>query len=390
MKNEFDVCVLGGGASGSMCAIKLAKQGLSVCVLDKNDFPAKKLLVTGNGRCNLTNRNMNSRFYNQNIDDFLSQFNNLDTIYTFNKFGLETYFDDEGRCYPLSNSAKSVCFVIKNQFKNHGIKFVGNCQIRKLTKFNAGYEIATEQEMFWSKYLIIATGGNFEIISMLENLGEKHKKFIPSLVGLKTKQITKQMSGLRLSNVKIYAKCKDEHMQENGEVLFKDSGLSGICVFNVSTMFSNHNFEGKLSIDIFPHISNDELSQKIVNKTHIFDTADEILQGMLPKEVCFEMLKRCNIKKSFPAKKLNKNDINNLVKTIKSFDFDICGCYENNQVFSGGIILSNLTENLESRKNRNMFFCGEICDVVGICGGYNLQWAFTSANVVANCIANKK
>lgn len=107
----FDVIVLGGGASGCVCAISAGRKGQNVAILDKDNRPAKKILVTGNGRCNLTNQNMSSIFFNQNIDNFLERFSSEDTIKFFKQIGLESYVDNEGRIYPLSNSAKSVTTV---------------------------------------------------------------------------------------------------------------------------------------------------------------------------------------------------------------------------------------------------------------------------------------
>ena len=385
MKN-FDVCVLGGGASGSICAIELAKKRLSVCVIDGCDFPAKKLLVTGNGRCNLTNKNMSSEFYNQNIDKYLKKYSFLDTIGTFKSFGLETYFDEEGRCYPVSNSAKSVCFVIKNQFEKLNISFFGNQNVVSISKRD-GYVIKTDADEFCCNNLVVATGHNSNILEMMEKLGEKTKKFVPSLVALKTKENTKRLSGTRLSDVAVFGVSNNKKMAEKGEVLFKDNGLSGICIFNLSTLFSQHNFEGEIQIDLLLKYSYENITEILLNNKQIFQFAGELLQGILQKEVAFEILKRANISPETKIEKLTEKDVKNIVQNIKSLSFEVCGCYGNNQVCLGGILLESLTENLQSKQNENLYFCGEICDVIGICGGYNLQWAFTSANIVARKIA---
>ena len=112
---NYDVCIVGAGASGTLASILLAEKGQSVCILDKFEKPAKKLLITGNGRCNITNKNMDSSFYNQNIDSFLNRFDEQDTLALFQKFGLDIYFDEEGRAYPISNSDKTVQHVLINR-----------------------------------------------------------------------------------------------------------------------------------------------------------------------------------------------------------------------------------------------------------------------------------
>ena len=131
---KFDVCIVGGGASGSVLAIMLAKKGKTVCVVDKFLEPAKKLLVTGNGRCNITNKNLDSKFYNQNIDCFLKDFGYAQIVNFFESIGIDLYADSEGRCYPISNSAKSVQVAIKNQFDLLGIKFVAETEVVDIEK----------------------------------------------------------------------------------------------------------------------------------------------------------------------------------------------------------------------------------------------------------------
>lgn len=386
---KFDVCILGGGAGGSLCAIELAKNGVGVCVIDQNDFPAKKLLVTGNGRCNLTNKNMSSDFYNQNIDKYLKKFSYQNTIDTFKSFGLETYFDEEGRCYPLSNSAKSVCFVIEKEFEKYDINYEKNQKIIEILLKNKQFLIKTEQNEFVCSHLVIATGHSVEVLDMAKELGEKTKNFVPTLVALKTKENTKRLSGERVSNVKVSATIGNKKFEEVGEVLFKDDGLSGICIFNLSTQFVNTNYKGQLEIDLLPDFSEIELQKMIIEKLKIFDNASDILRGIFSKELSTEILKRANILPEIISNKINNDQIRQIVGVIKHLSFEICGCYDNNQICDGGVLIESLTDNLESKVNRNLYFCGEICDVGGLCGGYNLQWAFTSAEIVAKNINGK-
>jgi len=389
MKN-FDVCILGSGASGSLCAIELAKNGFSVCVVDANDFPAKKLLVTGNGRCNLTNKNMSSDFYNQNIDKYVDKFTSSDTLKLFNSFGLETYFDEEGRCYPISNSAKSVCFVIKNQFDKYRINFFGNQKVVNISKTCDTYIIETEQNTFNASYLVFATGHNIDMLEITKKMGESTKNFIPSLVALKTKENTKKISGERLSNVKVWTNFENKTFEQNGEVLFKDNGISGICIFNLSSIFAEHGFSGKLYIDLLPALSINQIKSILMKKAKIFDNVGNFMQGVFSKQICFEILKRVNLSLDVQTKKITDIQIDKIAYTIKNFEFNICGHYDNNQVCLGGVELDSLTQNLQSKINKNLYFCGEICDVSGVCGGYNLQWAFTSASLVAEDIIKNK
>ena len=382
---KFDVCVVGAGASGSVCSIQLAKQGKSVCVIDMQDI-AKKLLVTGNGRCNITNKNMNSEFYNQNIDCFLSRFGYESTKQLFESYGLDIYADEEGRCYPISNSAKTVQFVLMYQFKKHNISFLKD-EVIDVEKQNNQYRLITkcENEIVCDN-VVFACGINNFAISIFQKFDIDFKKTCPSLVALKTKQHTKRLFGERLSNVEVTARIGEKTYREFGEVLFKEDGLSGICIFNLSQKFAKNNqFLGKISINLLKKMQKSEIFEKLTAKMNIFESVEDALKSMFSKEVALEILKRANIKNQIPR----KSDIENIIHQITNLEFDVCGAYQNNQVQSGGVKLDVLTENLENKKNKGMFFCGEICDVDGICGGYNLQWAFSSANIVANEILSR-
>lgn len=384
---EFDVCIIGAGASGTVCAIELAKQNKKVCLIDRFDLPAKKLLVTGNGRCNLTNKNMSSEFYNQNIDGYLNRFNQFDTIELFESYGLDTYFDEEGRCYPISNSAKTVQFLLINQTKKLGIDFVQDEAV-DINFENETYSILTEQnKSIKSKAVVLACGINNFSKTVLQKFDIDTKKIVPSLVALKTVESTKKLSGQRVSNVCITANINGNTKTENGEILFKDNGVSGICVFNLSAFFAkNKEFLGKICINLLPKLQKTEIFENITKKMNIFEDMNDLLQSLFSKQLASEILNRADIKNEY--KNINKNDIQKIVDTITNFEFNINGYYDNNQVLSGGADLLCLTENLESKKQKNLFVCGELCDVDGICGGYNLQWAWTSAIIVAKKLAD--
>ena len=386
----FDVAIIGGWASGCVVAFLLAKNGKNVCVIDKNESLASKLLVTGNGRCNITNENMCSDFYNTNIDIFLNQFDNNSTKQFFADLGVEIYADDEGRCYPVSNTAKSVVFAINNALQNQNVTSFCGSEVLKVERQNLGYKITTQTNTINAKKIVFACGYNKNITNILNDLNIKHKNFTPSLVALKTKQSTKRLDGLRISGAKVTAVCQGIVKTQTGEVLFKKDGISGICVFNLSTLFSRkNNFDGKIAIDIFPSLSQDYLQNILQNSKSNYKTVFDLLLANLHKELALEVLRQAQIPQELPVQNLKCDDVKKIANTIKNLSFDVVGCYDNNQVFSGGIELCNLTNNLQSKTNNDIYFCGEICDADGECGGYNLQWAFSSANAVCSKF-NKK
>ena len=406
----YDVCIIGGGASSSMLAILLAKNGKKVCVVDRFSKPAKKLLVTGNGRCNITNQNLSSEFYNQNIDNFLNKFGYQNTISFFESIGIDVYADGEGRCYPISNSAKSVQIAIINQFEKLKIKFFGESEAISCDYKNQAYNVKVKrisnetengnsktdiQKQSFKEFeicstnLVIASGINDFAFDIFEKFNIKTNKVVPSLVALKTKQSTKKLDGVRISNVLVEAASMNSKKTEVGEVLFKDHGLSGICIFNLSSIFAkNKCFDGKISINLQKNASKSQIFENLYTKSQIFENTLDMLCSMFSKEISAEILERCKIDLQSKTKELKENQLQKIAFEIENFSFDVEGTYQNNQVLSGGVDLKCLTENLESKTQNGLFFCGEICDVDGVCGGYNLQWAWASAHAVAKGIEN--
>lgn len=377
---KYNTIIIGGGASGCMVAMSTKE---NVLLLDSGKSLAKKLMVTGNGRCNITNTNISSNYYNQNIDKYLQRFNEKQTIDFFESIGLETYADEEGRVYPISNSAKSVVDVICSKLKN--IEALFGQKVVDIKKQKDGYVVYTEGEVFGCKNLVVSTGGN-SLFGAIKNFGVDIKPFVPSLVSLKSPEI-KDLNGVRVSNVLVTANVCCVSKSELGEVLFKDGGLSGIVIFNLSTLLArNNNFEGTIYIDLLPKLSIDDLCQKLENRKKLNVKLDKFFVGMFVNNLANEIFRQCKINTNIQSNNLTYEQILMLAKTIKNLTYRISGYFDNNQVFSGGVKLTDLTENLESTKCSNLYFTGEICDVDGVCGGYNLQWAWTSGKIVGESL----
>lgn len=373
---EFDVAIIGCGASGAMCAITTKNK--NVAIFDSSTKTVKKLLVTGNGRCNLTNTNVNSSFYNTNIDDFLKRFNNFQTLDFFKSIGLETYADEEGRVYPISNSAKSVVDVMTQKLEKREL-FLGQSVV-SVAKEKDVFVVKTEKDSFKAKKLVVTTGGNS--FAILDELGVKYKEFTPSLVALRCKN-TRDLNGIKISNVNVTAKGKFGKQSEMGEVLFKEEGVSGIVIFNLSALFARQkDFSGEIEIDLLPKLTEKEIAKKLCERQKLSVNADKFFVGMFQNAVANEIFKQAKINTNKNCKDFSTTEIEKMSKTIKSLKFEVCGHYENNQVFSGGVKLEDLTQNLEHKQIKNLFFCGEIVDVDGVCGGFNLQWAWTSGHIV--------
>lgn len=379
----YDLIVIGGGASGIICAIVARMRGKKVLIVDSNNFVGKKLLVTGNGKCNLTNINCDSTFYNQNIDQYLKKFDVKQTLKFFDELGLVTYYDEEGRVYPYSNSAKSVLEVLNRKLLELGVEMETNKNVCKVEKHET-FCVYTDANVYKSRKVVFATGGK-TIEFIKNNFKTKNKTNMPSLCALLTES-TKKLSGIRLSDVSVTVKCDGKIKSEIGEVLFKDSGVSGIVVFNLSSMFARFGkFSGEISINLMPKISRDCIRKMLVERCQKYNTLCDAFVGWFQKEISNEIIRKSGMDDKHTTD-LNKNEIERIVDSITNLTYKVVGNYDNNQVYSGGVLLSELTENLESKIHNGLYFCGEICDVDGVCGGYNLQWAWTSGYIVGESV----
>ena len=377
MKEVFDVIILGAGASGMMCASTI--KGKKVAVVDQAKNAAKKIMVTGNGRCNLGNNSISSKFYNRNIDSFLKQFSEIETAKFFSDLGLVTYVDDEGRIYPISNSAKSVMDILEYGARKASF-FLGE-RIKNIKREGTSFVVNLETKIITSPKIVVATGGGSdEILKMLK---VPYKEFVPSLVSLKSKQ-TRDLNGTRVSNVLVKAtNAFGKTRSEKGEVLFRENGLSGIVIFNLSTLYARSGrFEGKVEIDLLPDLSEQTLKDILRKRKSLEARLDKFFVGMFSNSVANEIFKQSKLNTNAPCATLKENEILILAKTIKNMQFNVCGALDNNQVFSGGVPLEDLDENLMHKKLQGAYFVGEVCDVDGVCGGYNLQWAWTSGHIV--------
>lgn len=374
------VCIIGGGASALMCAC-FAKG--DVTIFEKAEKCGKKILATGNGRCNLTNKNMYNCSYNVDVSEYLKMFNVEQSLSFFESIGLETYFDEEGRCYPVSNTATSVLSTLRNYIKTKkNIEIYSEKNVNNINFYNNIYQIEFDNGEFAEfDKVVIATGKDTDL-TIFDKFNVKYKEFTPSLCSLKTIK-HKNLSGIRVSNVKVI--CNELNFEENGEILFKDNGISGIVIFNLSAHMARlNNYCHSIYIDILPNVDLETLKKKLIHRKDklIYYNADNFLTGFFHKELNYEILKRCNIKLDTPVLDFTDKNLNAICSQIKKFKLETLGVFDNNQVCSGGIDLTELNENLECKSHKGLYFIGEVCDVDGVCGGYNLQWAWTSGKIV--------
>ena len=271
------------------------------------------------------------------------------------------------------------------QLKNK-VSFFADHKVIEIKRQKGDFVIVTENDDFVAKKIVIATGGG-TLENVIKSLGIDFKTFIPSLVALRSSNV-RDLNGIKLANVKVTATTKGGRTaSEVGEVLFKESGLSGIAIFNLSALFAREGmFLGIIKIDLLPNMNEKQLTELLMARRNIDVNVDKFFVGMFQNAVANEIFIQSKLNTNKNSAKLTDNEIKNLVKTIKGLSFDVVDCYNNNQVFSGGVNLNELDENLMSKKLPNLYFTGEVCDVDGVCGGYNLQWAWTSGAIVGECL----
>ena len=405
------IAVIGGGASGLACAIELMRtvkerDDVKVVVFEKLSRIGKKILVTGNGRCNLTNTNAVNSGFRGDVEfaaSVLNKYTPESNIRFFNELGLYTREEEEGRVYPLSNQASSVLDVLRFECSRLGIEIVCDYHAVHLKKiFNGVVDklVINNRDRF--DYVVVAAGGkaakvhgtdgdSYELLKLMEH---RIKPVAPALVSLNCDDFTKALKGIR-SICKLHLVINGEKKLENyGEVQFTDYGLSGIPVMQLSryvSMSPSHDI--CINLDVTPDFTHDEIENYIFDRREYgTGLCENLLIGIMNKQLCITLLKECGIAPNGRIFELCDSDVIRLarlckcwkirVKTARGFDFA--------QVTAGGADCSQFNpETMESKLCNNLFCCGEALDIDGDCGGYNLQWAWSSGRAAGHTIGER-
>ena len=395
---KFDVIIIGGGASGLFLASQLPPS-MNVAVLESNERVGKKLLATGNGKCNLTNLDMNIVHYNKPsfVESFLDRFDAHDTIATFEKMGLITKVIDK-RVYPYSECASTVLDVLRKAIERNRTQVFTSHFVNAVENFNDEFIVGgvikndakpNESFSYRADSVVLATGSpatfGRDSLSLYRALGHDARAMTPSLVPIKTdKEPLKGLQGVRVK-----AGVRIGYRYETGEVLFKDFGVSGIAVFNLSSEIARGRAKigDMLTIDFMPEYSKAEVEDILTKRNNNY-TVGELLLGTFHSKVQERIIWAANCDANDPA----QSKIGALANAIKNYKFTIEGLGDVSlaQVMSGGLNVREFDDNLMSLKVKNAYAIGEALDVDGDSGGYNLQWAFSSAKAVATAIVKNR
>lgn len=408
------IAIIGGGASGMIAAIAAAEAGAEVTIFEHLK-PGKKILSTGNGKCNLTNLDLKISDYNTGypprLESCLERFGLESTLAFFKSIGLMLR-DKNGYVYPYSEQATVVLQVLLNRISRLEIETITKhvCHVGPVSNAKPGKKVWLETEDRNKRYfdaIIIAcgskaapkTGSDGSGYTLAKELGHKLKPVLPSLVQLRCKDpFCKELAGIR---TQVYIYIFDENKEiatEEGELQLTDYGISGIPVFQLSGLVNRYLYEHKnvtlmASIDFLPDMPFNELENFIKEhlKTAPNMKVNELFCGTLNQKLCKVILKRAGVKEDMKVNGLSSQKLEEILNLFKKFNFEIAGSngYEQAQVCCGGVDLDEVNDNLESIFVPNIFFAGEILDVDGRCGGYNLQWAWTSGYIAGLSAAEK-
>lgn len=397
----YDILVVGGGASGMMAAITASNSGKNIGIIERNSQFGKKILVTGNGRCNYSNTNQSMDNYYTSDKEFtksiLECFSQKEVTNFFENNGLLTH-ERDGYLYPMSKQATAIRELLVQLCNEDNITPVFNTKCIDILKNGDVFEVIcqntdSEQKVtFKSRKVILSTGGRTYSktgsdgsgYSILKKKNVNLSNTLPALVPLYCNdKFFKELKGVRCEGTINLLVDGEQIVSDTGEIQLTDYGVSGIPVFQVSRVASvalNKKKKVEVELDFLPGISKKYFLQLLYSNDF---TIEKKLVGLLNNKLVTVILKLSGIKSDLYISEIKKNQIDRLFNNLKALKSEVVktGDFEQAQVTAGGALLSEVSEGLELKKINGLFITGELLDVDGVCGGYNLQWAWSTGKV---------
>ena len=393
----MEICIVGGGCSSFVCAIMASRRGNKVTILEKNSSVMKKLLLTGNGKCNYFNEDMTPSHYRSSNDDLIKTIindsNTKNVLSFFSDLGVVPRIKN-GYYYPYSNTSTTIKNLLLIEAKRLNINIKTNTKVLDIIK-NKKFIIKTNNEDVICDKVVIASGSNasikndeYNIYDILKRLGHKIIKPLPALVMLEGKEkYFNDWAGIRSDAVVSLYENNKLVCSYEGEVQLTNYGISGICVMNLSGRVARgllNNKKEVLRINFMPLVP--YVFEYLIDRSnqHKNLTVIELLESLVNYKLLYVILKKNNIDINKKWDELSYEEKHILSKDLSSFELNITSTkgIENAQVVSGGVDLTEVKENFESKIINGLYLIGEVLDVDGDCGGYNLGFAWISGLIV--------
>jgi predicted Rossmann fold flavoprotein len=404
MKRKNHVLVVGGGAAGMTAAISARRLGAAVTILEKNPRVGKKILATGNGRCNFTNINASVDHYNGSNPKFvhsaLSSFTVEDTIRFFEKLGIQHKVEDCGKVFPMSDQASSVLDVLLYELNSLGVDIVCDACVIDVAGERDNFAVRLENgEVYRGDRVIIAAGGKAMPSSgsdgsgfeLAKKLGHTIVPVFPALVQLMLEgSLFKAVSGVKFVGTAGIVHDNKLAVMDRGDILFANYGVSGPPILQISRKAGellNEGNEAFLKITVLDVYKAEEIRELIKKRYRIGfkKPADFALVGLINKRLIPVVLKEAGVNDlKRPAASLSDGELESIAHVLTDWRFKIRGTkgWQSAQVTAGGVSTDEIDPGtMESRLVKGLYFAGEIVDIDGRCGGFNLQWAWSSGFV---------
>ncbi|MBQ4542226.1 MAG: NAD(P)/FAD-dependent oxidoreductase [Clostridia bacterium] len=402
------VCVIGGGASGMMCATMIARKGHDVTLFEKNEKLGKKIYITGKGRCNVTNATTGNEFLQNVVSGkkfvmgAITRFNSNDTMNFFEEVGVPLKIERGNRVFPVSDKSNDIIKGLEKAMNWAGVKVFLNSNVESVViEDSLAKSVVVNGEKYDFDRVVVATGGISYASTGSDGAGYEFAKSVghtviepvPALCAIKISgNECKEVEGLSLKNVTLTSKVQDKivYKSEIGEMLFTSNGISGPIALTTSSYINRVDFSKlKLYIDFKPALSVDALLLRIDR-----DIADmkakqvsTLLEGLLPKSMVALFLKRLDVEASMKANQLNREKRKMLVNLLKNYELlpDSLENFNQAVVTAGGVNLKEINPKyMKSKLVSNLYFIGEVLDIDALTGGFNLQLAFATAVTCAS------
>ncbi|MDD5173670.1 MAG: NAD(P)/FAD-dependent oxidoreductase [Candidatus Omnitrophota bacterium] len=410
--NSYDIAVIGAGAAGSVAAIRAGQLGKRVVLLEKNELIGRKMLMTGRGRCNLTNSGKLDTFIEkfgrpgQFLRNAFYAFSNEDVMDFFKSRGLELKSERQGRVFPVTDNARSVTQVLEKCLEENKVDVIYKVHTKKLRRDGEEFILDTPRGAIAVKKIILATGGASykdtgsagDGFYIAQELGHTILPLAPGLVPLKTKESwVKEVQGLTLKNVRLlFVAGKRKIRSDVGELLFTHFGVSGPLILDLSADIVSLLSEEKdmrLLIDLKPGIDSGEMEDKLLREVreHGGREIKTMLAGMLPLKLAPLILRLAEIDLHKKVHQMNKDDRRKLARILKELPLTVTGslALEEAMVTCGGVSIREINpRTMESRIVPGLYFAGEVIEGGAPSGGYNLQQAFSTGYLAGESAAN--